>query len=219
MIKVCLIALGLLAAATAIPLPPIDYNDLLLNISSSDNDLLLNISSSAYNPTAAVAYARANCASGPGLCAEFASRAMAAGGAGNPIMPRVVDLIAVRAHGVATRSCFTTFTHAPHAVDESQRLEDDRLHLLRATRSHSHLRHDPRRQQPRGILHGRRTDLPAQPLPLQVAAPPFFIPSPNPIFLSFLSFCLRVCLALSRPSRPRSTNGAWGNRRVFCRTC
>ena len=96
MFKLCLIALGLLAAATAIPLPAIDSGDLLPNVSSFDDDLLLNVSSFAYNPTAAVAYARANCASGPGLCAEFASRAMAAGGAGNPIMPRVVDLIAVR---------------------------------------------------------------------------------------------------------------------------
>jgi hypothetical protein len=96
MLKLCLVAIGLLAVATAIPLPAIDSGDLLLNVSSSDDDLLLNVSSFAYNPTAAVAYARANCASGPGLCAEFASRAMAAGGAGNPIMPRVVDLVAVR---------------------------------------------------------------------------------------------------------------------------
>jgi hypothetical protein len=82
MIKSCFIVLGLIAAAAAIPLPELITDDIMVN-------------SSAYNPSAAVAYAKANCGSGPGLCAEFASRAMAAGGAGNPVITWVPDLVNV----------------------------------------------------------------------------------------------------------------------------
>jgi hypothetical protein len=63
---------------------------------SSINVVWFNASFGAYNHAAAVSYAKANCASGPGLCAEFASRAMAAGGAGNPIITWVPTLQSVR---------------------------------------------------------------------------------------------------------------------------
>jgi hypothetical protein len=182
MIKLCLIVLSILAAAAAIPLPSIDSDDLMFNASIDSDDLMFNASSSAYNPSAAVAYARANCASGPGLCAEFASRAMAAGGAGNPIMPRVVDLIAVSR--VASPRARARLMRA--AVDDSQRLEDDRLCVLRPPRRHCHLRHHPRRQQSRSILHGWRSHLTAQPLPLQVP-----IPLLNPVLPPFLPLYIK----------------------------
>ena len=84
MIKSSLILLGFIAVASAIPIPgPI-------------SDALMVNASSGYNPGAAVAYAKANCNSGQGLCAEFASRSMAAGGAGNPIITWVPDLVNVR---------------------------------------------------------------------------------------------------------------------------
>jgi hypothetical protein len=95
-------------------------------------------------------------------------------------------------------------THAPPSVDESQRLEDDRLRVLWPPRSHCHLRHHPRRQQPRSILHGRRAYLPAQPLPLQVrlpTAPPFFI-LPQILSLSFF-VCMSVFVwSLAAPHAP-----------------
>ena len=84
MIKICLIVLGFVAAASAIPIP------------GAISDALMVNASSGYNPGAAVAYAKANCNNGQGLCAEFASRSMAAGGAGNPIITWVPDLVNVR---------------------------------------------------------------------------------------------------------------------------
>lgn len=89
MIKSCLILLGLIAAASAMPI-----QEPIPEIVS--DALMFNASVGAYNPAAAVSYAKANCASGPGLCAEFASRAMAAGGAGNPIITWVPTLQSVR---------------------------------------------------------------------------------------------------------------------------
>jgi hypothetical protein len=84
MFKSCLIVLGIVAAASAIPVPALISDALMVNVSSG------------YNPGAAVAYAKANCNSGQGLCAEFASRSMAAGGAGNPVITWVPDLVNVR---------------------------------------------------------------------------------------------------------------------------
>ena len=84
MIKICLIVLGFVAAASAIPIP------------GAISDALMVNASSGYNPGAAVAYAKGNCNNGQGLCAEFASRSMAAGGAGNPIITWVPDLVNVR---------------------------------------------------------------------------------------------------------------------------
>jgi hypothetical protein len=84
MFKTCLIVLGLIAAASAISIPGYISDAPMVNVSSG------------YNPGAAVAYAKANCNSGQGLCAEFASRCMAAGGAGNPVITWVPDLVTVR---------------------------------------------------------------------------------------------------------------------------
>jgi hypothetical protein len=42
-----------------------------------------------------VAYANSNCNGGQGLAAEFVSRAMSAGGAGNPVITWVPDLVKV----------------------------------------------------------------------------------------------------------------------------
>jgi hypothetical protein len=85
MIRSSLILLGLIAAASAVPIVPQPISDApLFNTSSG------------YNPGAAVAYAKSNCNSGQGLCAEFASRSMAAGGAGNPVITWVPDLVNVR---------------------------------------------------------------------------------------------------------------------------
>ena len=84
MIKSCLVVFSLVAVACAIPIPgPI-------------SDASIVNATSGYNPGAAVSYAKANCNSGQGLCAEFASRSMAAGGAGNPIITWVPDLVNVR---------------------------------------------------------------------------------------------------------------------------
>ena len=96
MIKSYLIVLCLAAAAAAIPL-----NEPVPDIVS--DALMFNASLGAWNPAAAVSYAKANCGSGPGLCAEFASRAIAAGGAGNPVITWVPTLQSVRA-----RFSFTT---------------------------------------------------------------------------------------------------------------
>jgi hypothetical protein len=90
MFKSYLIVLGLVAAAAAIPL-----NQPVPDIVS--DALMFNASMGAWNPAAAVSYAKANCGSGPGLCAEFASRAIAAGGAGNPVITWVPTLQSVRA--------------------------------------------------------------------------------------------------------------------------
>ena len=90
MIKSYLIVLCLVAAAAAIPL-----NEPVPDIVS--DALMFNASLGAWNPAAAVSYAKANCGSGPGLCAEFASRAIAAGGAGNPVITWVPTLQSVRA--------------------------------------------------------------------------------------------------------------------------
>ncbi len=89
MLNSCLIVLGFIAAVTAIPL-----NEPIPDIESEA--LMLNASFGAWNPAAAVSYAKANCGSGPGLCAEFASRAIAAGGAGNPVITWVPTLQSVR---------------------------------------------------------------------------------------------------------------------------
>ena len=84
MIKSWFIVLGLIAAASAIPVPALISDAIMVNASSG------------YNPGAAVTYAKANCGSSQGLCAEFASRSMAAGGAGNPVITWVPDLVTVR---------------------------------------------------------------------------------------------------------------------------
>jgi hypothetical protein len=85
MFKSYLIVLGLIAAAAAIPL-----NQPVPDIVS--DALMFNAFLGAWNPAAAVSYAKTNCGSGPGLCAEFASRAIAAGGAGNPVITWVPTL-------------------------------------------------------------------------------------------------------------------------------
>ncbi len=72
---------------------------------------MFNASLGAWNPAAAVSYAKANCGSGPGLCAEFASRAIAAGGAGNPVITWVPTLQSVRAL-FSFCNCFCAACHA-----------------------------------------------------------------------------------------------------------
>ena len=107
MFKSYLVVVGLVAAAAAIPL-----NQPVPDIVS--DALMFNASLGAWNPAAAVSYAKANCGSGPGLCAEFASRAIAAGGAGNPVITWVPTLQSVRALFSFTTAlqlfynCFTT---------------------------------------------------------------------------------------------------------------
>jgi hypothetical protein len=104
MFKSYLIVLGFVAAAAAIPL-----NEPVPDIVS--DALMFNASLGAWNPAAAVSYAKANCGSGPGLCAEFASRAIAAGGAGNPVITWVPTLQSVRAL-FSFCNCFCAACHA-----------------------------------------------------------------------------------------------------------
>jgi hypothetical protein len=59
--------------------------------------LMFNAFLGDWNPAAAVSYAKADCGSGPGLCAEFAIRAIAAGGAVNPFITWAPTLQLVRA--------------------------------------------------------------------------------------------------------------------------
>jgi hypothetical protein len=82
MFKSYLIVLGLVAAAVAIPL-----NQPVPDIVS--DALMFNASLGAWNPAAAVSYAKANCGSGPGL-------AIAAGGAGDPVITWVPTLQSTR---------------------------------------------------------------------------------------------------------------------------
>lgn len=202
MIKSCLILLGLIAAASAMPI-----QEPIPEIVS--DALMFNASVGAYNPAAAVSYAKANCASGPGLCAEFASRAMAAGGAGNPIITWVPTLQSVR-HIVFTSAIIL---HLPYsAVVGQQRLEKHRVRLLRPRRLHRDLRHDVPWHGSRSLLHGRRPHFPAQPLPLQVPVVP---PSLHPFVLLFAS----TEDPTSHAFASCSTSGAWGTRRVYCKGC
>jgi hypothetical protein len=130
MIKRFLIVLGLIAAATAIPL-----NEPVPDIVS--DALLFNASLGAWNPAAAVSYAKANCGSGPGLCAEFASRAIAAGGAGNPVITWVPTLQSVRLPS-SLRIPMVCRSRLRTVVSE-QRLEKHRIDLLWSSWLHRHL--------------------------------------------------------------------------------
>jgi hypothetical protein len=164
MLRCSLIVLGLIAAATAVPINPEPISDApLFNTSSG------------YNPGAAVAFAKANCGSSQGLCAEFASRSMAAGGAGNPVITWVPDLVSVTAMlRCSHRVTLCAINSRLPAVDGRSRLENDRNAVLRPRRLCRHLRRDVRGQRPRRLLSGRRPHLPAQPRPLQAR----FMPAP-----------------------------------------
>ncbi len=201
MFKTCLIVLGIVAAASAIPVPGLISDALMVNASSG------------YNPGAAVAYAKANCNSGQGLCAEFASRSMAAGGAGNPVITWVPDLVDVRPC-VTLLNARILHSRSP-TVDDQERLENDRVPVLRPRWLRRHLRRDFLRQRPRSLLSRRRPYLPAQPRPLQVV-----LPSCCFLSVSFASFFLsKLSDPTSHASASFSTSGDWGTHRVYCYGC
>jgi len=203
MLRCSLIVLGLIAAATAVPINPEGPEPI--------SDAPLFNTSSGYNPGAAVAFAKANCGSSQGLCAEFASRSMAAGGAGNPVITWVPDLVSVTAMlRCSHRLTLCAINSRLPAVDGRSRLENDRNAVLRPRRLCRHLRRDVLGQRPRRLLSGRRPHLPAQPRPLQAR----FMAA-----LILRALCRYLCLASSHVSVSFSTSGNWGKRRVYCKGC
>ena len=200
MFKNWFIVLGLIAAASAVPI-----HEPIPEIVS--DALMFNASVGAWNPAAAVSYAKANCGSGPGLCAEFASRAIAAGGAGNPVITWVPTLQSVRRR-VSLLRCAT---HVPPQwlVNNGWR----NIGSACCGPAGSIVIYDTT---PKGMDHAAFSmggGLISQHNPYRCRCRNLFV------VLLFTLIEGSISIKQSHAFASCSTSGAWGTRRVYCKGC